>query len=156
MIQFVCPSCSSTCSVDDRFSGRKLKCPKCGARVLHLKDREVKLLTAGSALPPKPASPPVPGAPPLTDATPEATAVLPHSVTELVTKSESKQNLYVGAGLLGFFSLIGIILGFVLSIKLLIVLPIAVDLTAVGIYLWLHTKKLRQKIDARKKPPATP
>lgn len=149
MIQFVCPSCSSTCSVDDRFSGRKLKCPKCGARVLHLKDREVKLLTAGSALPPKPASPPVPGAPPLTDATPEATAVLPHSVTELVTKSESKQNLYVGAGLLGFFSLIGIILGFVLSIKLLIVLPIAVDLTAVGIYLWLHTRKLKARLIKR-------
>ena len=57
MIQFACPSCSSTCSVDDKFSGRKQKCPKCGARVLHLKDREVKLLTAGSALPPKPAEP---------------------------------------------------------------------------------------------------
>ncbi len=145
MIQFVCPSCSSTCSVDDKFSGRKLKCPKCGARVLHVKDREVKLLTAGSALPPKPPSPST-GLPPLTDVTPEATAVLPHSVTELVTKTESKQNLYVGAGLLAFFSLVAIILGFVLSIKLLVVLPIAVDLSAVGFYLWWHTRKLKERL----------
>ena len=145
MIQFACPSCSSTCSVDDRFAGRKLKCPKCGARVLHVKDRDVKLLTAGSSLPPKPAAAST-GLTPLTDATPEATAVLPHSVTELVTKSESKQNLYVGAGLLGFFSIVGIILGFVLSLKLLVVLPIAVDLTAVGIYLWLHTRKLKARL----------
>jgi len=145
VIQFACPSCSSTCSVDDRFSGRKLKCPKCGARVLHIKDREVKLLTAGSARPPESPSPPT-GLPPLSDATPEATAVLPHSVTELVTKSESKQNLYVGAGLLAFFSLVVIVLGFVLSIRLLVVLPIAVDLSAVGIYLWLHTRKLKARL----------
>ncbi|MBV8878586.1 MAG: hypothetical protein JO332_01355 [Planctomycetaceae bacterium] len=148
MIQFTCPSCSSGCSVDDKYAGRKLKCPKCGARVVHVKDREVKLLTAGSALPPKPAAPSVAtdATQPMSDVTPIATAVLPHSVTELVSASESKQNFYIGAGLLLFFSVVAVILGFVLSVKLLIVAPIAVVLSAVGIYLWLHTRKLKKRI----------
>jgi hypothetical protein len=149
VIQFACPSCRSTCSVDERFAGRKAKCPKCGARVLHLKDREVKLLTAGTALPPKPAAP-AGGAPPPQDVTPLATAVLPHSLGELVGQSESKQNLYVGAGLLGFFALVAIMLGFMLGIRLLVVLPIAVVLSAVGIYLWLHTRKLKRRLQDRK------
>jgi len=156
VIQFPCPSCSSTCSVDDKFAGRKLKCPKCGARVVHVKDREVKLLTPGSAVPPKPAAA---GAAsqeatqPLSDVTPIATAVLPHSVTELVTASESKQNLYIGAGLLLLFAVVSVILGFVLSVKLLIFAPIAVVLSAVGIYLWLHMQKIKKRII--KKPEAS-
>ena len=149
MIQFACPSCSSTCSVDDRFAGRKAKCPKCGARVLHLKGSEVKLLTAGTALPPKPAAT-AGGAPPPHEVTPLATAVLPHSVGELVGQSESKQNLYVGAGLLGFFAIIAIMLGIMLGIRLLVVLPIAVVLSASGIYLWLHTRKLKRRLQDRK------
>jgi hypothetical protein len=134
--------------VDDRYSGRKLKCPKCGARVLHVKDREVKLLTAGSALPPKAAEPSSATAAtqPMSDVTPVATAVLPHSVTELVGQSESKQNLYVGAALLTFFAFIAIVLGFVLNVRLLIVAPIAVVLSALGIYLWLHTRKLKSRL----------
>lgn len=134
--------------MDDKFAGRKLKCPKCGARVLHVKDREVKLLTPGSAVPPKPAPAPTSqeATQPLSDVTPIATAVLPHSVTELVTASESKQNLYIGAGLLLLFTVVSVVLGFVLSVKLLIFAPIAVVLSAVCIYLWLHTQKIKKRI----------
>ena len=148
MIQFACPSCSSTCSVDDKFAGRKLKCPKCGARVVHVKDREVKLLTAGSALPPKPAAPSAAtdATQPMSDVTPLATAVLPHSVGELVNASESKQNFYVGAGLLLFFAIVAVVLGIILGQKLLILTPIAVVLLAVGIYLWLHIRKLKSRL----------
>lgn len=169
MIKFVCPSCKSTCSVDDKFAKRKLKCPSCSARVLHIDGDRVELLTAGSAVPPKPsataiaasaaetqpASPSVPAstsassAP--TDLTPLATAVLPHSVTELVDASESKQNFYVGAGLLIFFCVVGVILGFIVSSKVLIVLPVAILLSAIGIYLYLHTQKLKKQIEARQK-----
>jgi hypothetical protein len=148
VIQFACPSCKSTCSVDDKFAGRKLKCPKCRARVVHVKDREVRLLTAGSALPPKPAVPSTAtdATQPMSDVTPLATAVLPHSVTELVEKSESKQNFYVGAGLLIFFALAASGLGFILGSKLLIFTPIAVVLTAAGIYLWMHIQKLKRRL----------
>ncbi|HLY72898.1 MAG TPA: hypothetical protein VKU80_02170 [Planctomycetota bacterium] len=145
MIQFSCPSCSSTCSVDDRFAGRKLKCPKCGARVLHVKDREVQLLTAGSAIPSKPLEP-TGAAPPPQDVTPVATAALPHSIGELVGQSESRQNLYVGAGLLALFATVAVILGIALGVRLLVVAPIAVVLSAVGIYLWFHTRKLKSRL----------
>jgi hypothetical protein len=150
VIQFACPSCKSACSVDDKFAGRKLKCPKCGARVLHSKDGGVKLLTAGSALPTKPAAPSTASdaTQPMSDVTPLATAVLPHSVGELVNASESKQNLYVGAGLLGFFALVASGLGFILGSKLLIVTPIAVVLVAVGIYLWLRLQKDKRRLEA--------
>ena len=66
---------------------------------------------------------------------PLATAVLPHSVGELVNASESKQNLYVGAGLLGFFALVASGLGFILDSKLLILTPamrVVGDLWAAG------------------------
>jgi hypothetical protein len=148
VIQFSCPSCSSTCSVDDRFAGRKLKCPKCGARVLHVKDREVQLLTAGSAIPSKPPAP-AGGSPVPQDLTPVATAVLPHSIGELVGQSESRQNLYVGAGLLGLFAIVAIFLGLALGVRLLVVAPIAVVLSALGIYLWLHTRKLKSRLSKK-------
>jgi DNA-directed RNA polymerase subunit RPC12/RpoP/Flp pilus assembly protein TadB len=148
VIQFSCPSCSSTCSVDDRYSGRKLKCPKCGARVLHLKDREVKLLTAGSALPSKAAAP-ASGAPPPGDVTPVATAALPHTIGELVGQSESRQNLYVGAGLLAVFTVVAVVLGLMLGVRLLVVAPIAVLLSTVGIYLWFHTRKLKKRLSKK-------
>jgi len=148
MIQFACPSCTSACSVDDKFAGRKLKCPKCGARVLHSKDGGVTLLTAGSAVPPKPAasSPATEATQPMTDVTPLATAVLPHSVGDLVNASESKQNFYVGAGLLLFFAIVAVALGIILGQKLLILTPIAVVLMAVGVYLWLHIRKLKSRL----------
>lgn len=155
MIQFTCPSCKSGCSVDDKYKGRKLRCPKCSARVLHRDGDRVELLTAGKDLPPKPAPAPAPGSTdptqPLSDITPVATAIIPHSVGELVNASESKQNLYIGAALLGFFAIVGVILGLVLNVKLLVVAPIAVVLVAVGIYLWLHTQKLQKRLDRTKK-----
>lgn len=148
MIQFNCPSCKSACSVDDKFAGRKLKCPKCGARVLHRKDGPMELLTAGSAVPPKPAAPSTAtdATQPMSDVTPLATAVLPHSVGDLVNASESKQNFYVGAGLLLFFAIVAVALGIILGQTLLVVTPIAVVLVAAGIYLWLHIRKLKSRL----------
>jgi len=158
MIKFVCPSCNAGCSVDDKFAKRKLKCPTCGARVLHLGENRVELLTAGAAVPAKPSATAIaasaaetqPVSPSISDVTPLATAV-PHSVTELVGASESKQNLYVGGGLLVFFCLVGILLGFIMSSKILIVAPIAVLLSAVGIALWLHTQKIKKRLAERQK-----
>ncbi len=160
MIKFICPSCKGSCSVDDKFAKRKLKCPSCGARVLHIDGDRVELLTGGIAMPPKPSASAVasataetqPASPSVGDVTPLATAVLPHSVGELVESSESKQNFYVGTGLLIFFCGVAVFLGFILGSKVLIVAPVAVLLTAVGIYLYLHTQKLKKRIDARKKP----
>jgi hypothetical protein len=156
VIQFACPSCKGTCSVGDQFAKRKLKCPKCGARVLHIDGTRVELLTAGKDLPPKPAetSPSASGeaTQPLTDITPVATAVLPHSVGELMSESESKQNLHIIIGLLLLFAVAAVVLGFMLNLKLLIVGPFAVVLSAAGLYLWLHTRKIQQRLESRKKP----
>ena len=153
MIQFACPSCSSTCAVDDKFRGRKLKCPKCGARVLHREGVRVELLTAGSPLPPKApdaATAPAPVGTPVSDITPLATAVLPHSMGQLMDESESKQNLHIVIGLLLLFAVVAIILGIALGLKLLVVGPIAVVLSASGIYLWQHTRKIQRRIAERK------
>jgi hypothetical protein len=183
VIKFTCPSCKTGCSVDDRFSNRKLKCPTCGARVLHLGDSRVELLTAGAVVPPKPAAPsaaatdvapasaappkpaapsgeatdvmpksvaPLPPSPPTDELTPLATAV-PHSLGELVGASESRQNFYVGVGLLVFFSLVLIVLGFIVGSRLLVVIPIAVLLSAAGLYLWMHTQKLKKRLAERRK-----
>ena len=92
MIQFACPSCKSTCSVDDKFKGRKIKCPRCGARVVHVQGAEVRMLTAGTVpsvatavTQPMPASAPPPADAPPSDLTPVATAVVPHLVGEFVS-----------------------------------------------------------------------
>lgn len=151
MIQFACPSCKATCSVDDKFKGRKIKCPKCGARVVHVKDNQVELLTAGKPPPPSAtpaASDPIYSAPTEavpTEATPVATAVVPHLVKELVQQPESKQNLYIAAGLLGLFTAVLTVLGVVLDVKILVVAPIALALTVVAVWLWMRKKKLEKK-----------
>jgi DNA-directed RNA polymerase subunit RPC12/RpoP len=151
LIQFACPSCKATCSVDDKFKGRKIKCPKCGARVVHVKDNQVELLTAGK--PPDPLAAPAapdpissaPTEPVPTEATPVATAVVPHLVKELVQQPESKQNLYIAAGLLGLFTAVLTVLGIVLDVKLLVVAPIALALSVVAVWLWMRKKKLEKK-----------
>jgi len=80
-----------------------------------------------------------------TEATPVATAVVPHLVKELVQQSESKQNLYIAAGLLGLFTVVLTVLGVILDVKLLVVTPIAIALTVVAVWLWMRKKKLEKK-----------
>ena len=149
MIQFTCPSCKSTCSVDDKFAKRKIKCPKCGARVLHVKDSEVTLLTAG-ALPTEPMAPavtaPLASAPPQPgDATPVATAVVPHAVGEFVKQSEDKQNTMIIVGLIGLFTVVLSGIGLVMSIPLLAVTPFGIALTAAAVWLVVRRKQLQEK-----------
>lgn len=167
LIQFACPSCKATCSVDDKYSGRKIKCPKCAARVLHVKGAEVRLLTPGTVPPPQaPAvaassaaplpsapspAPPVPG-----DATPEATAVVPHLVKEFVQQSESKQNLLVVGGLIALFVAVLTTLGIVFDKPILVVSPIAGGLSIAAVWLWMRTKKLQQKVLATTKDGSKP
>ncbi|HZE97954.1 MAG TPA: hypothetical protein VE981_13075 [Planctomycetota bacterium] len=146
MIRFACPTCASTCSVDDKLSGRKIKCPKCGARVIHVRGAEVRLLSAGVA----------PAAKPAAAAGPSAPASVPHSVTDFVKASESKQNLYIGVGLLLLFAAIFTILGIILNLKLLALIPITIVLVLAGIGLWLHTRKLRQRLEEKEKRDGTP
>jgi hypothetical protein len=162
LIQFACPSCKASCSVDDKFKGRKIKCPKCGARVVHVKDSHVELLTAGT--PPAPSAAPAapdqvasaPTEPVPTEATPVATAVVPHLVKELVQQPESRQNLYIGAGLLGLFTAVLTVLGVVLDVKLLVVTPLAIALSIVAVWLWTRKKKLEKKAAGLAKTEAVP
>ena len=152
MIQFACPSCKAICSVDDKFAKRKIKCPKCGARVLHLKDAEVQLLTAGS-LPTEAAAPavtaPLASGPPLpSDATPVATAVVP-AVSEFVRQSESKQNTMVVIALVVLFTLVLSGIGLVMGIPLLAVTPIGVALTAAAAWLLIRRKKMLAKLASK-------
>lgn len=148
MIQFTCPSCKSTCSVDDKFAKRKIKCPKCGARVLHVKDSEVTLLTAG-ALPTEPAAPavtaPLASPPVPSEATPVATAVVPHAVGEFVKQTEDKQNTMIIVGLVGLFTVVLSGIGLVMSIPLLAVTPFGIALTAAAVWLVVRRKQLQTR-----------
>jgi hypothetical protein len=157
MIQFACPSCKATCSVDDKFKGRKIKCPKCGARVVHVKDAHVELLTAGAPLPASPpAPPPDAAAPPPSEVTPVATAVVPHLVGEFVRQDESKQNTYIIGGLIAVFAASLSILGIVMDLPLLAVTPVGIALSIAAVWLWLRKKKLEEKARAGAKTEATP
>ena len=151
MIQFACPSCKSTCSVDDKFAKRKARCPKCGARVLHLQGSNVQLLTPGSP-PTEVAAPavtaPVASSPP-GDATPMATAVVPHAVGEFVRQSESKQNTMVIVGLVVLFTVVLSGGGVMMGIPLLAVTPIGIALVAAAVWLLIRRKKLQAKLEAK-------
>lgn len=146
MITFTCPSCKGPCSVDDKFTKRKLKCPKCGARVLHVKDSEVTLLTAG-VLPTEAMAPSVQASlatsPVPSDATPVATAVVPHAVGEFVKQSEDKQNTMIIVGLVGLFTVVLSGIGLAMSIPLLAVTPFGVALSAAAIWLLVRRKQLQ-------------
>jgi hypothetical protein len=136
--------------VDDKFKGRKIKCPKCGARVIHVKDAHVELLTAGAPLaaaPPPPAGGPPPADPPA-EATPVATAVVPHLVGEFVRQDESKQNTYIVGGLIAVFAAALSILGIAMDLPLLAVTPVGIALTIAAVWLWLRKKKLEEKVRA--------
>lgn len=149
MIQFACPSCKAACSVDDKFSGRKIKCPKCGARVMHVRGPEVTLLTAGTVVPPTAAAP---AAGP-SEATPVATAAVPHLVGEFVRQSESQQNTLVIAGVCGLLLAVLSLVGLLMSVPLLTVTPIGIGLAAGAVWLLVRRKKMEsqlQELAARK------
>ena len=163
MIQFACPTCKATCSVGDQFKGRKIKCPKCGARVVHVKDAEVRLLTAGTVPAPGAAAPvPVPAPAPASadgppsELTPVATAVVPHLVGEFVKQNESKQNVYIVIGLIALFTASLSILGIIVDVPLLAVTPVGVALSATAVWLWLRKKKLEEKARGMAKTESTP
>ena len=140
--------------MDDKFQGRKIKCPKCGARVVHVKDAEVRLLTAGTIpsvstattqpMPP-PAPAPVSADAPPSELTPVATAAVPHIVGEFVKQNESKQNTYIVGGLIGVFAAALSILGIIVNVPLLAVTPVGVALSILAVWLWFRKKKLEQK-----------
>jgi len=149
--------------VDDRFKGRKIKCPKCGARVVHVKDAEVRLLTAGTVpsvataqTQPMPAPAPLPADAPPSELTPVATAVVPHIVGEFVKQDESKQNVWIIGGLIGLFAASLSILGIVINVPLLAVTPVGAALSILAVWLWLRKKKLEQKARGMAKKEVTP
>ena len=153
MIQFACPTCKATCSVDDKFAKRKVKCPKCGARVLHVKDSEVQLLTAGSPptelAAPAVTAPLAPNPPQPSDATPVATAVMPHAVGEFVKQSESKQNTMVIVALVAVFTVVLSGIGLTMGIPLLAVTPMGIALTAAVIWLVIRRKQMLAKLQKK-------
>ena len=160
MIQFACPSCKATCSVDDKFKGRKIKCPKCGARVVHVQGAEVRMLTAGTVhsavTQPVPSPAPVSADAPPSELTPVATAVVPHIVGEFVRQDEAKQNVWIIGGLIGVFAASLSILGIFINVPLLAVTPVGVALSILAVWLWLRKKKLEQKARGMAKTEVTP
>lgn len=147
----------------DQFQGRKIKCPKCGARVVHVKDAEVRLLTAGTVpsiatatTQPMPAPAPSPADAPPSELTPVATAVVPHIVGEFVKQDESKQNVWIIGGLVGVFAAALSILGIVINVPLLAVTPVGVALSILAVWLWLRKKKLEQKARGMAKTEVSP
>jgi hypothetical protein len=150
--------------VDDKFKGRKIKCPKCGARVVHVRDAQVELLTPGTppaagaattVAAPAPLPAAAPDAPP-GEATPVATAVVPHLVGEFVQQSERRQNVLILGGLLALFTAAISIVGIVIDKPLVVVTPIGVALTIVAAWLWLRKKKLEKKAAGMAKTEAIP
>ena len=57
MINFQCPSCSAKCSLDDKFRGRKIRCPKCKTRIRHHENGAIELLSIGPGPVSKPTAP---------------------------------------------------------------------------------------------------
>jgi hypothetical protein len=144
--------------VDDKFAKRKLKCPKCGARVLHLKDSEVQLLTPGTppteAMAPSVTAPVASGPPVPSDATPVATAVVPHAVGEFVKQSEDKQNTMIIVGLVALFTIALSAVGLITSVPLLAVAPFGVALTAAAVWLLVRRKQMLAKLEAKSRASA--
>jgi hypothetical protein len=148
--------------VDDKFTGRKIKCSKCGARVVHLRDSKVELLTPGvvpapgaiAEAPPPAAGPPA--AIPPSDATPVATAVMPHLVGEFVRQSESKQNVLIVGGLIGIFAAALSFLGILIDKPILVFAPPGVALSIAAVWLWMRKKRLERQVIPSSKPGARP
>jgi hypothetical protein len=143
--------------VDDKFTGRKIKCSKCGARVVHMRDSTVELLTPGVVPAPgaAPVAPPAAGPPaatPPSDATPIATAVVPHLVGEFVQQSESKQNVLIIGGFIGVFAASLSFLGILIDKPILVFAPPGAALTIAAIWLWMRKKRLERQIVPSSKP----
>jgi hypothetical protein len=114
MLNMKCPACLAQCQVDDKFRGRKIKCPKCGTRVRHLPDGNFELLSMGQVPPPAPAAPPPPAeAPAGGDAPPPSTPV--PVISTLAGQSESTQNAIVVLAVIHLFALGILALGFALG-----------------------------------------
>jgi len=164
MITFTCPSCRGKCQVGDEFSGRKMRCPKCGARVRHHKDGSVEILTIG-------APPPAPSgtghaeasalgadakAAPPPDAKHESTAVLAAVADKLLSQGEEKQNIWITWGIVGFLAAVLCVLGLTFGSPVLAAAPPALALLAAFVWLYLRVQKreaaLRSKDDGKTEP----
>lgn len=152
MITFTCPSCQGKCQVGDEFNGRKMRCPKCGARVRHHKDGSVEILTVGA---PPPAPSGAPAAPP-PEAKHESTAVLAAVADKLLAQGEEKQNIWITWGIVGFLAAVLCVLGLTLGYPILAAAPPALALVAAFIWLYLRVQKresaLRSKEDGKTEP----
>jgi len=114
MLNMKCPACQAQCQVDEKFRGRKIKCPKCGTRVRHLPDGNFELLSMGQVPPPAPVPPPAtPGAPPAGEAPPPSAPV--PVISSLAGQSESTQNTVVILVVIHLFALGILALGFAMG-----------------------------------------
>jgi hypothetical protein len=114
MLNMKCPACQAQCQVDEKFRGRKIKCPKCGTRVRHLPDGNFELLSMGQVPPPAPVPPPAtPGAPPAGEAPPPSAPV--PVISSLAGQSESTQNTVVVLVVIHLFALGILALGFAIG-----------------------------------------
>ncbi len=110
MLNMTCPACQAQCQFDDKFRGRKIKCPKCGTRVRHLPDGNFELLSMGQVPPPPP-----PGATPAPEGgAPPASTNVP-VISALASQSESIQNAVVVLAVVHLFAFGLLALGFALG-----------------------------------------
>lgn len=115
MFDLDCPACHARYPVDDKFRGRKIRCPRCGTRVRHLPDGQFEILSMGEVPPPAP-----PPAAPAPGAAADPTRPVPEPadvplLSAAVAGSESSQNRIVALALIHILAVgilvVGIALG---------------------------------------------
>jgi hypothetical protein len=152
MITFTCPSCQGKCQVGGEFAGRKMRCPKCGARVRHHKDGSVEILSVGA--------PPGPSAAPAPEAKHESTAVLAAVADKFLAQGEEKQNIYITWGVVGFLAVVLLGVGVMIGSPVLAAAPPALALFAAFVWLYLRVQKreaaLRTREDNKTEPITKP
>ena len=153
MITFTCPACQGKCQVGDEFSGRKMRCPKCGTRIRHHGDGTIELLTVGqpppaaaAAAPAPPAGPPAPAPaePPKKETTVQI-GLVTEVAGKLLTQGEEKQNTFIVWAVVGFLAVALAAIGLLLGDPKLAVAPLALALGAAFVWLYLRARKRRER-----------
>jgi DNA-directed RNA polymerase subunit RPC12/RpoP len=162
-LTFKCPTCAAECTVDDKFKGRKLRCPKCKCKVLHLPDGRMEVLKPGQPLPASAQAAP--------GAQEESTAAIPFDALPgtdaaappqkagfswFTSQSESRQN----AVILGAIALVAIVAVLVLvslsenALIMALIVTAVIGATAIGLLSHAKAAARRQAAAAAASPAA--
>jgi DNA-directed RNA polymerase subunit RPC12/RpoP len=176
MVTLICPTCEAKCAVDAPERKKKVKCPKCGARIMRHPDGKLELLTPGVKpeapaplmpstlnLPPLPgeaAPPPAPGpqtldlpsaparsADPPPPAPAEAAVKSTGLFEKFVKQDEQSQTQWVIWGGGGVILSAVAVTGLLLKEPAIAVTPLAIGLTAAAFGLYRRMKRRRGEVE---------